>query len=203
MLVVDFKSIDIVRLSGASLAIAVLLLSWWLLFGMSNEEDVLHQAIAGGALSREHLFREPWRVVCAPLLHLHAVHLTTNLLFCGLLGIVCSVNRSARSTLSIFFMSGWFATVAGVLMQPGWFLGLLGATISANRHTLAGQRLLFVSAVSVLLSVLSKGDPIAHIAGLSSGAVLGRFDVYKRDLVSNSTLMIALVGMGAGLFRLM
>ncbi|MEE2757456.1 MAG: rhomboid family intramembrane serine protease [Myxococcota bacterium] len=177
---------------------------------MSNEEDVLHQAIAGGALSRDHLFREPWRVVCAPLLHLHAVHLTTNLLFCGLLGIVCSVNRSARSTLSIFFMSGWFATVAGVLMQPGWFLGasgamfgLLGATISANRHTLAGQRLLFVSAVSVLLSVLSKGDPIAHIAGLSSGAVLGRFDVYKRDLVSNSTLMIALVGMGAGLFRLM
>jgi membrane associated rhomboid family serine protease len=98
----------------------------------------------------------------------------------------------------------------GVLTQSGWFLGasgamfgLLGASISTNRHALSGQRLLFVSTVSVLLSVLSKGDPIAHIAGLSSGAIIGRFDVYQRDFVSNSTLIVALLGIGTGLYQLL
>ncbi|MBV71909.1 MAG: hypothetical protein CMH52_11310 [Myxococcales bacterium] len=207
--VADLKPIDIIRLSGASLVIAMLLVGWWGIFGITGDQNILNRAIAGGALSREYLTAEPWRIISAPLLHLHAVHLATNLLFCGLLSIGCSLNRSMRSTVSLFFISGWFATVVGVLTQPGWFLGasgamfgLLGAIIASHRRALSNGRLLLVSVVAICVSLLSKGDAVAHVAGLVSGAVIGDFDIFRRDRASHFILTIACLGIGYGLYQL-
>ena len=197
--VADFKPIDIIRLSGASLVIAVLLVGWWGIFGITGDQNILNRAIAGGALSREYLTAEPWRIISAPLLHLHAIHLATNLLFCALLSIGCSLNRSMRSTVSRFFISGWFATVIGVLTQPGWFLG---AIITSHRQTLSNRKMVLLSMVAVCVSLLSKGDAVAHVAGLVSGAVIGGFDIFRRDRASHFILTIACIGIGYGLYQL-
>ena len=186
--------------------IGVILTGWWVCFGQENHQDLLTRAIAGGALSRDYILSEPWRIVSAPLLHLHVVHLATNTFFCCILGLGCSLYRSPQSTLSIFFTSGWCATIAGTLIQPGWFIGasgsmfgLLGALIASLRYTLPQKKFYFVLMVSVLLSLVSKGDAIAHIVGLIFGALFGRSELWEKKFINRGVLAISFFGMGYGL----
>ena len=77
--------------------------------------------------------------------------------------------------------------------------GLLGALIASLRHTLPQKKFYFVLMVSVLLSLVSKGDAIAHLVGLIFGVLFGCSELWEKKFINRVVLGISFFGMGFGL----
>ncbi len=170
------------------ITIAVVFVFEWMTGAIWNEDMLVQMgAIVPGMLQRG----EYWRIFAAMFLHGNFLHWLANSWALYQLGMLYEVMFGSKRFALIYFVTGASASIASSLFTQGAsvgasgaILGILGAFIFSIRRSplwrhepwtkgLVSQ-LVFWAVVNIALGFSVKYiDNVAHIAGLTSGLLLG------------------------------
>ena len=165
-------------LTATALATAPLLYS--ALIAATTLPDPFLRAWLGGAIIPGRLTTEPWRLATAPLLHLECSHLLPNAALIAALALALAsrpIANRAATTILIAALSALAAGLATALAARGWALGASGAMfglLGAWSLTHPGWRAPALLLTAATWATLGPGDPIAHLAGLTTGTLTAR-----------------------------
>lgn len=168
--------------------IAIVFVYEWFAGALDNDEMLIRLgAIVPGMIH----FHEYWRAVAAMFLHANLLHWLANSWALYQLGSLYETMFGSRRFALTYFATGIIASLASSMFTrgasvgaSGAILGILGAFIfSVKRspqwkhqpwvNSLVGQ-LVFWAAFNIVLGLTVKNiDNVAHLAGLTSGLLLG------------------------------
>jgi membrane associated rhomboid family serine protease len=179
-------------------------------------------AIAKTAVLPEH--HQYWRLITAMFLHAGLLHLALNMYALYLFGYLIENAFGPARFLSIYFVSGFIASVTSFAFGPvgevgvgasGAIFGLLGAWVAYNYRrrgsAMASANLRGALMIIVLNAVLAAAIPQidwrAHLGGLLAGAIAGALaeGVGPRDIrpfvQTAGLILLVLAGVGLAAWR--
>ncbi|MFX0113430.1 MAG: rhomboid family intramembrane serine protease [Candidatus Hodarchaeota archaeon] len=133
-----------------------------------------------------------YRLGTAMFVHLHIVHLGSNVLFLVIFSLRFEELRSSRELLLVYLASGLAGNLLTLLWGPdylsvgasGAVFGVFGANLIFLRRYYRQQirTALFIAFIFFTITIGVDTNVFAHAGGLCSGLLLGRFlEQYSRD----------------------
>ena len=179
---------------------------WWMTHTLFiNEGTSLVQiAIAGGAISREMIWLEPWRLFTASLTHVDSAHLFVNCALTFVFSTTLSILTRPAMALAVFITAGAIGAAAAAWLHPGWHLGasagafgLLGALGArlAKDPNLTGWRAFTPGLLGLVLATLAPGNLTAHLGGFTVGCLLGVASSRNAKWLVISTISAWIIGL--------
>jgi rhomboid protease GluP len=124
-----------------------------------------------------------YRLGTAMFVHLHIVHLGSNLLFLLIFGIKLEDLRSSRELLTVYFLSGLVGNLLTLLWgldylsvgASGAVFGVFGANLMFLRQYYRQQMrtALFIAFIFFTITIGVDTNVLAHAGGLCAGLLLG------------------------------
>ncbi len=113
----------------APAAICLGMLCWTAVVGFPPEsaQQIHDWASISGALNRDVMTHQPWRVATAIFAHSGINHLVTNCLAVFILSTLCLPLLGPYRVVWVSWSMAWVGGICASIMEPGWVLGASGA----------------------------------------------------------------------------